>query len=194
MKKALLKEIASASMGHLFPSKVEHDPDGQVRVLQLRNIKEDGLDMNDLIHITISSPDAIKPRYYLGKGDILFRARYTPNVAVMIEKDLEPTIAASPIIMIRVKPKQIDPGYLVWFLNHPLGQAQIERKSRGSNLQMVNKSALADVEIDLPPMQIQQQIAEVARLQRQERKLVEEIAEKRQQFLDTALMQCLQES
>jgi len=194
MKKALLKEITSASMGHLFTSKVEPDPDGQILVLQMRNIGEDGLNLNDIIHITIPSPDAIKPQHYLKKGDILFRARYTPNIAAMVEEDLELAIAASPIIMIRVKPKQIDPGYLVWFLNHPMGQAQIEQKSRGSNLKMVNKSALEEVEIDLPPMQVQQQIAEVAGLQRQERKLVEEIAEKRQQFLNAALMQCLQKS
>jgi restriction endonuclease S subunit len=192
MKTVLLKDIAALSIGHLFSSKVEHDPDGTIQVVQMRNIGEGEIDLTDALLIQDSG--AIKPQYRLKEGDVLFRTRNTPNTAAIVGKDVGDAIAASPIIMIRVKPQKVDPGYLVWFLNHPLGQSRLQRESRGSNMQMINKADLADFEVDLPPMRMQQQIANVAELQRQERKLVEQLAVKRRQHLEASLMRCVQVS
>jgi restriction endonuclease S subunit len=192
MKKVLLKDIAALSIGHLFSSKVEHDPSGTVQVVQMRNIGEGELDLTEAL--LIQDAGVIKPQYRLQVGDILLRTRNTPNTAAIVGKDFGDAIAASPIIMIRVNPKKVDPGYLVWFLNHPLGQSRLQQMSRGSSMQMINKSALADFEVDLPPMLVQRRIAQVAELQRQERKIVGQLAAKRQQYLDASLMQCVQVS
>jgi restriction endonuclease S subunit len=192
MKTVSLKEIAALSTGHLFSSKVEHDPGGTIRVVQMRNIGEGELDLRDALLIQDSG--AIKPQYRLQEGDVLFRTRNTPNTAAIVGKDVGNAIAAAPIIMIRVKPQKVDPGYLVWFLNHPVGQSRLQRSSRGSNMPMINKADLAEFEVDLPPMQMQQQIAKVAELQRQERKIAEQLAVKRQQYLEASLMRCVQVS
>jgi restriction endonuclease S subunit len=192
MQKVRLDKIASLLfMGYLFPSRVEHDPSGTIQVVQMRNIGDGELNLTEPLYI--QPPKNLQERYQLRRGDILFRARNIPNTAAMVEEDLGLAIAASPIIIIRVA-SEVDPGYLVWFLNHSMGQSQLQRKSQGTNLQMVNMSALEAVEIDLPPLKVQHQIAEVARLQRQERKLVEQIASRRQQYLDAALMQCTKNS
>jgi restriction endonuclease S subunit len=200
-----LGEIASSIVtGYPFKSKVESDPEGTVRVIQLRNIEDGGeLSIDEPIYVSSSS---IQSRYLLNKNDIILRTRGTVNSinlgirnaapgamgpktfpAILCSKEVLPAVAASPIIVIRVNPKDINPAYLVWFLNHPNRQRELLKHSRGSNLQMVSKSALVKVGIALPSLETQQKIAEFSELQKQEQILLQRLEKNRQMYLDAIL-------
>lgn len=191
MKKAPLKALATLATGYPLARRGEPDPDREVCVVQLRNIEGTGnLDVSDAPLVWVDS-SKIKPDFWLRAGDVLFRSRGPSMPAALVPDDLAPALAASPIIMIRVKPDQIDPAYLVWFLNHPKGQRLLQQYSRGTSMPMVNKSALVDLEIDLPPLDVQQKIVELADLQQKEKVLMDMLGNKRQQFVDAVLMKCV---
>ena len=191
-KSVLLKDVVrEIATGYPFKSRVESEPGEDVCVVQLRNIEDTGkLDVSEAPLVRFDSIK-VRPRFWLQPGDILFRSRGPSMPAAVVPDDLAPAIAASPIIMIRVKPGQVDPAYLVWFLNHPKGQRLLQQKARGTSMPMVNKSVLGDLEIDLPPFEVQRQVVELADLQQQEKFLMEQLETKRQQFMDAVLMQCV---
>jgi hypothetical protein len=66
-------------------------------------------------------------------------------------------VLAQQLINIKIK-KEIDPYYIVSFLNSEYGQMQLERVSSGSILQSIRSSDLKKIKIILPPIEVQKTI------------------------------------
>jgi restriction endonuclease S subunit len=191
MKKKL-GEIASINTGYPFRTRIERDPDGTVGVIQMKDI--DGynrLDLSDVYKVKLE--EDLSEKHLLQQHDLLFRSRGVTNTTALVTEKIEPYVAASPLMIIRVKSSyadvDLDPTYLLWYLNQPLGQKQINRVAEGTSQLMVSKSALAEIVIDLPPLATQKVIAEIAALSQREQQLMEEIARKRKLYMDAVLMQ-----
>lgn len=186
MKKKL-GEIASINTGYPFRTRIERDPDGTVGVIQMKDI--DGYNRLDLSDVYKVKLEDLSEKHLLQQHDLLFRSRGVTNTTALVTEKIEPYVAASPLMIIRVESSYVDPAYLVWYLNHPLGQKQINRFAGGTSQLMVSKSALAEIVIDLPPLATQKVIAEIAALNQREQQLMEEIARKRKLYMDAVLMQ-----
>jgi restriction endonuclease S subunit len=187
MKKKL-EEIASINTGYPFRTKIERDSEGTVGVIQMKDI--DGynrLDLSDVYKVKLE--EDLSAKHLLQQHDVLFRSRGVTNTTALVTEKIQPYVAASPLIIIRVKSSHVNPAYLVWYLNHPLGQKQINRVAEGTSQLMVSKSALAEIVIDLPPLATQKVIAEIAALSQREQQLMEELAQKRKLYMDAVLMQ-----
>lgn len=183
-----LGEIASINTGYPFRTKIERDPEGTVGVIQMKDI--DGynrLDLSDVYKVKLE--EDLSEKHLLQQHDVLFRSRGVTNTTALVTEKIQPYVAASPLIIIRVKSSHVKPAYLVWYLNHPLGQKQINRVAGGTSQLMVSKSALAEIVIDLPPLATQKVIAEIAALSQREQQLMEELAQKRKLYMDAVLMQ-----
>lgn len=185
--KIKLGEIASIRTGFAFRTKVERDPEGMVGVVQMKDLNTyNQLDLSDIYKVQVGEVD---DRHFLQPNDILFRSRGVSNTASLIREDLKRFVAAAPLTLIRVTEGKAVPAYVCWFINHPHGQSQISRFSKGTSQQLVNNSDLGELEIDLPPIDKQRAIAELADLGQQEQRLMVDLAEKRRFLIDTVLIQ-----
>jgi len=79
------------------------------------------------------------------------------GISANIPPDLIGAVASGFLINIKLK-DEVNPYYVVSFLNSKFGQMQLERITTGSILQSIRSSDLKKVKIILPPKNIQEQI------------------------------------
>lgn len=184
-----LEKIASIRMGYPVRTKVERDPNGTISIIQMKDIdKYNRLDSSDIYIVQME--DSMK-KHFLAENDILFRSRGVSTTAALVPKELENSIAAAPLTVIRVKSnysKKVDPAYLAWYINQPRTQQQLSRLAAGTSLLHINLSALTDLEVDIPPINKQKLIVEIAALSQREQQIMEELARKRQAYIEGILI------
>lgn len=182
-----LSDLVSIKTGYVFRGKPEVSEDGNVRVIQNRDINDGVIDLAKLEKVTL--PDSGR-RESVRKGDIIFRSRGASFSFVQVTEDpgKDEVIVASPLQLIRVKDtKAVDPAYLVWALSQEDRQAEIESLAQGVVIRTVPKAALEGLEIDLPPVERQRKIVEIATLSAEIKRLSIELAEKQDAFVQATL-------
>jgi restriction endonuclease S subunit len=180
-----LKEIATINSGYSFRTKVQNNPTGNTYVIQMRDIAEDRFG----IESTPNKVDggSINEKHLLQQGDILFMGKGANNFAVCYDEKFKPAVAASAFFMIRPDQGKVNPKYLCWYINNNRAQAFIESNRAGSYIPNVNKSVLEELEIMLPPMKLQNTIAELSQLTVKEHDLLGQIRDKRELLMNTIL-------
>lgn len=181
-----LGQLAEVAMGYSFRSRLEASPDGNIAVIQMKDLTEDNrLDSTALARVELSE---IKPRQLVAIGDIIFRSRGQTHTAALIDQDPGQAIIAAPLLRIRPR-KDILPAYLVWFINQPATQAKLASEAEGTALRMIRKQSLEKLEVVLPPLEQQRLIVDLAELASEEQKLMARLADSRKRYLDGILMQ-----
>jgi len=61
------------------------------------------------------------------------------------------------------------PEYIAWYLNRPTTRNLLESMAQGTSLPTINIRDLGDLEIPIPPLDVQQKIAQIVYLLQQER-------------------------
>lgn len=188
--KTTLKTIAAIQMGYPFRSRLDRADNGNTFVIQMKDIDDNSrLQTSDLVPVDLPQ---LKGDHQVQKGDILFRSRGRANTAALIDVQLDRAVAAAPLLRLRPDPEKVLPAYLVWYINQPQAQAYLERQASGTISRMINKKAVADMPIDLPPLDRQRQITALADLAGREQDLLRRLAEKRQTYINGRLMQLAQ--
>ncbi len=181
-----LKEIASVWTGHSFRSKLEPDPDGNVSVIQMKDLTEDNLlNTKDLVQIAMQD---LKERHIVKTNDLAFRSRGQTNTAALIDKKLKDAVIAAPLLRIRVKSDSVMPEYLCWFINQPTSQAALQSKATGTVVRMIGKPALENLEIIVPSLDAQKKIIKIYQLSINEQKLMNALAKKKEVLTDAVLL------
>ena len=182
-----IQQLATIESGATIREKLNHDPHGNVRVIQVRDIASfyDEVDDNPLrIDLALVSKQQL-----LQQDDILLLAKGSRNPAVLYNKPWPHAIAMSFFFRLRVFDSvTTHPGYLAWYLNSTPGQAALHAGRQGSSVAGITKATIATLEIPLPNLQVQRHIALVADALRRETKLAEELREKRAQAIEKALL------
>jgi hypothetical protein len=179
-----LGELAEVQMGYPFRSRLEHDPQGDVAVIQMKDI-----DDANLLHAAEASWVALpkgKTHHLLRAGDLLFRSRGRSNGAAQVLDDIGPAVLAAPMLLIR--PHAVLPAYLCWYINAPATQAQLAALAEGTSVRMISAEALKALEVPLPSLATQQGIVQAAALADQEQTLLARIATLRQRLNTRLLM------
>jgi len=180
--KIKIKDVADIQIGYQFRGKIEADPKGTHKVIQIR-------DFDELQHLQVTNLYKVTPkyeveRYLVNKGDILFLARGHRNYAIPIKNSLENTIAASYFFILRLKNENILPEYLAWCIKQFPAQAYLHNIARrGTHMPMVPKSAFEDMPIDIPDIATQRTIIELDNLLEKEHSLLYKLQEKRTLFV-----------
>lgn len=181
-----LKSIAAIRSGYHFRSKIIQEERGAFQVIQMKNINQyNELDLRDVIRSNLENSSSSKN--LLRSHDILFQSRGGNNNFVLVPEGVENAVADYSLMVISVESDKVDPGYLVWYLNHPRTQHQISRFTEGSSILRVSKTALENLKIKLLPLTKQKLIAEIDRLSKREQQLLAAIAEKRQAYIARSL-------
>jgi len=172
-------------MGRPFRSRVEPDPQGDISVIQMKDIDENNrLDTSHLTRVHL--PD-INPAHLVNPGDLIFRSRGRANTAALVSHPLDKTVVAAPLFRIRPATDKVLPAYLAWYINQPRAQTYLERQASGTISRMIHKKTVADMAIELPPLERQHQIARLAALAGREQELLQRLAEKRKTYAEGIL-------
>lgn len=185
-----LGELADVQMGYPFRSRVEHDPQGDVAVIQMKDIDDANLLHTDGA-IRVALPKG-KAHHLLRPGDLLFRSRGRSNGAARVQDGIGAAVLSAPMLLIR--PHGALPDYLCWFINAPATQAQLAALAEGTLVRMISTEALKALDVPLPSMAAQQRIVQAATLAEQEQSLLARIAAQSQRLTTHILMKFAQEA
>lgn len=181
--KIKIKELAEVQIGYQPRGKIEPDPNGTYRIIQVKDFDENNeLSAADIYPIT---PERESGRYKVSKGDILFLSRGRSNFSAILREPLDNVIAAGVFYVVRVNKNKVLPEYLAWYINLSSAQAELKNKAQATNIPLIPKAAFEELEIDVPPVSVQEKIVRIAELQREERELIKRLEEKRVQFVQT---------
>ena len=179
-----LLDFAEVQMGYPFRSRLEHDPAGNVAVIQMKDI-----DDTNLLHveqaIRVVLPKG-KAHHLLREGDLLFRSRGRNNGAALVHHGVGAAVLAAPLLLIR--PHGVLPEYLCWYINASATQTQLATMSEGTSVRMISAETLKALDVPLPSVAAQQQIVHAATLAEQERGLLTRITTLREQLTTHMLM------
>ena len=190
-----LKELAEISLGISFRSGLLSDDAGDSFLLQMKDLGVDtALDLSDKLDslFKIQRP-LIKAADALVEGDILFRSRGANFTAVIIEKtikaksQLQNVFPVSPLYLIRLRSEKLLPAYLLWFINNTDTQKQLQQMSEGTQIKMLSKKNLDNLEIIIPSLEKQKKIVALNALFKKEKLLLENLIEKKKDYLDAVL-------
>jgi len=180
----ILGDLAEVRMGYSFRSRLEHDPNGDLAVVQMKDIDDSNLlNLEQVVRVRL--PD-VKPSHLLHTGDLLCRSRGRSNGVALVGRDVQAAVLAAPMLLIR--PHAVLPDYLHWFINLPVTQAMLAQQAAGTSVQMISKEAIQRLEILVPDLARQRQVVKIADLARQEERLVSAISQRRKQLIEARLL------
>jgi len=152
----------------------------------MKDITESGhLVRDDLFCVEMAG---LKSGYLINKGDIIFKSRGNLNTAALVSEDLDKTIAASPLMVLKIKGKNVLPDYLAWYINQPAAQKQLESKAGGTSVRMISIADLGDLVVEAPSLDGQKKIVAFAELMKREEAILKELSNKRKKLYDAVLM------
>lgn len=156
-----MSEILNITPGYTFRKSIEENLNGDIFVLQAKNIvsNQDIKNVEEFIKI---SSDTIRYPYYLEHNDVLIVSRSSaPGYfrSSVFTSENKKVIASSSVHIIRIKDVTVLPKYISLYLNSQEGQKLVlEKASGGSYLKTILIRNLMEIEIPIPPIQIQKTI------------------------------------
>lgn len=172
--------------GLTFRGSLKQAAKGAVAVVQMKDSGKGLLDSNyGLARVDGSE---VAPRYLLKAGDLVFRSRGFQNSFSLVMPQLGLAVTIAPMMFVRIHDTaHVLPDYLHWWLNRPATQKQLNERAQGGTIHMIPAGALADLPVELPSMQQQRAIANIAKLALIEQNLALQVNEKRTAALDAQL-------
>jgi type I restriction enzyme M protein len=104
--------------------------------------------------------DSLNPKWKLKAGDVLLSKSGTIGKAAVVRNGAVGAVAANGLIVLRVDSDQIDPHYLTAYLASSECHAWLEGRARGAVIRHLSKKVLHELLVPVPPIQIQQRVAE----------------------------------
>jgi hypothetical protein len=92
-------------------------------------------------------------------------------------------------MVLRPKLDVVKPEYLAWAINQPPAQRHFDVAARGTNIRMIPRSSLDDLELDVPDIATQRKIVAVDALAERERELSLFAAETRRKMMSLILVE-----
>lgn len=187
MKK--ISQIAEIKSGYLFKKGIKPDKDGNVRVIQLKDVNEQGvLNLNELQLISL---DNIDEENFLSVGDVLLKAKTNHPISAVIKEKMPNTIATAHYFIVSIKQPEILSGYLAWYLNQRPAQIYFNRNAGGTRIQVINKKLLEDLEVVIPVLETQTVIEKIYSLHQKEQELTDRLKEKKHTLVVAQLLEAI---
>jgi restriction endonuclease S subunit len=129
-------------------------------LLLIRNITENGLNVNDLPKISLEDAKRLS-KYALSVDDIVFSRVGRVGSCFLVTNNEKGWIISGQLLRIRIKNKNLNHKYLTYFLKSNRVQDYLKGSSVGSTRESINTTILEKLIVDLPPLPEQQKIAEI---------------------------------
>ena len=148
-RKMQLKETATVFRGKAVASLSDS---GNVGVINISDMTETGIEYGRLG--MIEEEERKVARYALEDGDVLITARGTVIKTAVFQKQPFTCITSANINVIRPA-GNLRGAYLKLFLDSPVGGKLLKSLQRGSTVVNLNYKDLTELEIPVPPIQVQ---------------------------------------
>ncbi|MBN4054018.1 restriction endonuclease subunit S [Haliea sp. AH-315-K21] len=188
-----LNSIANIRTGHTFREKIEELSDGNVRVLQIKDIRRQHTELKQTDILTTTLPHVNwsgNNKALLSIDSVVLPARGDYYKASTF-KSSDKVIASSQLLIITLKDKSVLPAYLCWAINQKATQHYLNSESRGSNMPMLSTHSLGGMPIHIPSLTTQQKIVELQQLWQQEQQLTQQLIKNREIMLKGMFQQLL---
>ena len=181
-----LSDLAEVKLGYSVRTRGANLTEGPVRVIQPRTI-EAGPHIN-LLNCDYTNPDDINPLHFLQANDLVFRTRGSRFEAAIYRHDNVATVAASPLVVVRVKHPGLQPDYLAWYLNNdPETRRHIDRNTVTRTIPSLKGSVIAAIPVAVPPVEVQNRVLETAALGTQQQELLRRLLILNEKHINAAL-------
>lgn len=175
--------------GYSFRTKVENDPNGDVAVVQMKDLKDGYSNIATSMIKVLSS--SIPEKYNLQKGDVLFISKGYNNFALVYDLDLQKAVASSAFFVLRPDRSKVVPEYLAWYLNQKPIQQYIKDNRAGTYIPNVNKTTLESIQMRLPEKKLQEKIVKIDFLRKREYLLTNQLLSKRELLVSYKLLNAI---
>ncbi|WP_168442121.1 restriction endonuclease subunit S [Pontiella desulfatans] len=158
-------DIAEIRAGYAFRSKIIHDPDGNVCVIQPRDLSDDGriLDAR-ILRVVVSG---LKKEHLLKAGDVLVSTRGRFASAVFSGQCEGGCVASGSLLVVRVKPgKAVLPAYLSLYFNSAQGRLGFNRLIEQSSIPYVSRNTMEHFILPVPDLGTQQELIDLEQSRR----------------------------
>lgn len=149
--------------------------DGSCRLVRISDVSQDGTWLS-ADFARIEPAERIRDDLFLRSGDVLFPNRGTRTTAIVFRAESFRAIAGAQFFVLRPNLAGVLPEYLAWFLRTEGAARHFEGRRKGTYVQIIQRRDLEELELPLPPMDVQRKIADVAALAVEERVLSEQLA------------------
>lgn len=182
VQRVKIAQVAAIRSGHPFRHRVEHTPEAwDYYVLQLKDVQKDRfLDLESTDRALI---DERKPPQTLQRGEVLLRGRGGYYYAALFDRDTPNVVATGQFFILTPDPQRMEPAYLSWFLNESQAQQHLDRNQSGSNIPMITKRVVGELQIPLPPLETQRKIAAIHQCWLEEKQLTEQLLGNRERMV-----------
>lgn len=176
-----LRDICSVQIGYTARRRIKRASHHGVLTIQLRDVPPGG--NVDPAHLTRLQIGAAPERYLVRAGDVLFRSRSESNTACVLDDSFrESALAMLPLFILRPNRDLALAEFVAWAINQPRAQRHFDRFARGTNMRMIPRAVLTDLEVPLPGLDVQRRVVALDTLARRERTLSIRAAEERRRL------------
>ena len=164
---AISEELRDGPFGSNL--KTSHYVESGVRVLRLQNIGVGELLNDDLAYIS-EAHFASLPRNHCRPDDVIIGTMGDPNLrACVVPPTLAHALNKADCILMRVDTAKVDPTYVCWLLNNPRMVSMALRVVRGQTRGRISLGRLKELQINLPPTELQLRFAAVVMVVEQQK-------------------------
>lgn len=184
-----LYEISDIKSGILFKEKVLTDTEGDVKLIQLKDVDECGNinvnSINAINSVGLNRDDMLK------EGDVIFKAKSSRQIASYIDHGIVNTFISAHFFIIKTHDSDIDPKYLAWYLNQRPAKIYFIKNGEGTRVRIINKKVLENIEVPIPEKEIQEKIIKIDQLSKTEDALIDMISGKQKSLIETKLLRAI---
>jgi restriction endonuclease S subunit len=158
------------------------EPVGDTYYIQIKHIDNSGTlrTTSDLTKDILLDDKSYK--HLLSKGNILFAAKGTRNIAYTYNGEVSPAIASTMFFTLCLNNENIaKPEYISWFINLPSSQEWLKARAKGSGIPSISKAVLEEFEISIPTIHKQELILKISNLRNTEKELIQQIENLKEQ-------------
>ena len=112
----------------------------------------------------------------LRPGDVLLQSRGVSYPVGLATEDVSGAVPVSPLCLIRPDSDRLDGTFLALFLAQPRTQQRLRAQAAGTHVPELTREAIANIEIPLPALRRQREIAALGHMMRRERELLQRLA------------------
>lgn len=182
-----LHEIADIKTGITFRNRLLDNLEGEVEVIQMKDVDIDGNISENLVHI---SEELVKPKHLLQAGQLILLAKGKYTSACLIKESDKKLVISSAFFSLKIKSGQkVLPEYLQWYLNQPEARDYFKSFASGTSMFTLPMSVLKNLSIPLPDLAMQEKVVRMVRLRDQEKTLVYQLEDEKEKYIQQLLLQ-----
>ncbi|MDR0840076.1 MAG: hypothetical protein LBN26_01650 [Christensenellaceae bacterium] len=158
----------------------------EYKALNLKAVSEQGVVDKEILEPYYAS-ERLKMEYFTRERDVLLRLS-APYTAVWINENDIDLLVPAHFAIIRAKPRLLDSHYLYWWLTK--NKRIFYRMASGATMMgTISSGYIADMAINVPPIDLQREIGKIIRLSEREQQLLERLGTKKRQLSDALIAQ-----